>query len=152
MPSNPLRIRDRLFRRPSRPSRIKSRRYRISSMIEVCLTPSSSPSRPMQGEWLGHQGRSRGRRSRSDQKAKDIDQIRICRSDQKMSIRSEDIDQIRRCRSDQKMSIRSEDVDQIRRCRSDQKMSIRSEDGRAVNAPKPAGPLKPRRALKPTGK
>ena len=110
MPSNPLRIRGWLFRRPSRPSRMKSRRYRISSMIEVCLTPSSSPSRPMQGAWLGHQERSRGRRSRSDQKFKDVDQIRRYRSDQKMSI------------------------------------------SRAVNAPKRAGPLKPRRALKPTGK
>ncbi|MGB4087516.1 hypothetical protein [Methanothrix sp.] len=84
----------------------------ISDIIHDRSLPDSllNPSRPMQGAWLGHQGRSRGRRSRSDQKSKDVDQIRRCRSDQKMSI------------------------------------------SRAVNAPKPAGPLKPRRALKPTGK
>jgi len=43
-----------------------------------------------------------------------------------------------------KVSIRSES----KRYRSDQKISI----SRAVNARKPAGPLKPSRALKPTGK
>ncbi len=115
MPSNPLRIRGWLFRRPSRPSRIKSRRYRISSMIEVCLTPSSTHRGPCREHGWGIRG---------DQEAEGLDQTR----NPKMSIRSEDVDQIRRYRSDQKISIRSEDIDQIRRYRSDQKMSIRSED------------------------